>query len=89
MDESSNLKPSKAFCDTGTLDTGEKYNPSIHNSGTNPKDRCENYYEEYKNARGGGASAKENLAASRNPNAEMDANRENIKYYLLLFRSNK
>ena len=52
-------KPSRHFCETGSLDRGEKYNPDIHNSGTNPRERCSEYYPEYgsseesKGSRGG------------------------------------
>ena len=40
-------KPSRHFCETGSLARGEKFNREIHNSGTTPKERCEAYYPEY------------------------------------------
>ena len=43
-----NIKPSKHFCETGTLLDKETYNQSIHNYGTTPQERCSEFYQEYK-----------------------------------------
>jgi hypothetical protein len=53
MDENP-VKPSKYFCETGTLGPREEYNQTIHNYGTTPKERCSDYYPEYR----GGKSRK-------------------------------
>jgi hypothetical protein len=42
-----NPKPSRHFCNTGSLEPGELYNQHIHNLGETPEARCSKYYPEY------------------------------------------
>jgi hypothetical protein len=40
-------KPSIHFCETGSLEEGEKFHQDLHNAGSTPEERCSDYYPEY------------------------------------------
>lgn len=42
-----NTRPSRHFCQTGSLAPGERYDPDLHNMGTTPRERCGHFYQEY------------------------------------------
>lgn len=69
-------RPSRHFCETGSLEQGERYHPDLHNMGTTPRERCGHFYQDYE---GGKRRKKQTRRTRRNKKSRIHRRKRSVR----------